>query len=155
MATAVSVSQFRTDFAVFADSCVYPDPMVLFWLAVADKVLNADRWNDMRVTAIELFVAHQVAIGANDLLAAKRNAIPGMVQGVLTSESVDKVSAAYDASSVTYKDAGFWNMTSYGIQLWYLIQMFGAGPVMIGMGTDSAYGSFTSASGAWPGPTFL
>lgn len=127
----MDITTFRQDFPEFASTTDYPDAQVQFWLGVGGKLLRADRWFDLLDQGLELFTAHHLAIQAKDKKTSVAGGIPGAVQGQQTSKSVDKVSVSYDTSKVSYEDAGFWNMTSYGIQYWNLLMMVGAGGVQL------------------------
>jgi hypothetical protein len=127
----MDISTFRQDFPEFANTTDYPDAQVTFWLGVGGKLLRAERWFDLLDQGLELFTAHHLAIGAKDQATASAGGIPGAVQGNVSSKSVDKVSVSYDASRVTYDDAGFWNMTTYGLRYWNLLMLVGAGGVQL------------------------
>lgn len=152
----VILSQFRADFGEFKDSARYSDGVVQRWLTVAQQMFDPTRWGDTLILGIELYVAHQLVLSANAAEDAARGSSPGQSSGVLSSESVDKVSASYDVSAGTYKDAGWYNLTTYGVQLWSLIQMFGAGPVHIGADYSSPDGLGVQypAGVGWSGPIF-
>lgn len=125
----MDAATFRTNFPEFADTTIYPTPTINFWLSVAEKLVNADRWYDLYDQGVQLFVAHHLAIATRNVKTAGAGGIPGSVQGAQTSKSVDKVAVSYDASKVQYDDAGFWNMTTYGLQYWNLVMMVGAGGI--------------------------
>lgn len=121
----MDAATFRARFPEFGDATLYPEPQVAFWLSLAASMLNAQRFADLLDFATALFVAH-------NLLLSRRNAkTGGAVTGPVASKAVDKVSVAYDTSAVTLENAGHWNATSYGVQLWQLMQLAGAGGVQI------------------------
>lgn len=122
---------FRAAFPEFSDAVIYPDPQVSQWLTVAAKMVNADRWDDLTDLGQQLFTAHHLAMAIADQKTAAAGGVPGKVSGALNSKAVDKVSASYDVSAVTYADAGFWNMTSYGIRFYAFMMMFGAGGIQL------------------------
>jgi hypothetical protein len=125
----ITVAQFRADFPEFTDTTKYPDTMVTFWLTQAGKLLRPDRWVDELDLGTELFVAHQLVIGARN----QKNGGSGAGASIapISSKTVDKVSVSYDTGSVTMTDAGFWNATNYGQRFWWLLQMAGAGAVQL------------------------
>lgn len=127
----MDAATFRQDFPEFVSKAIYPDSQVNFYLRVAEKLLPECRWGEMLPYAIELFVAHHLAIGRQNEQAAGVGAIPGAVKGPATSKAVDKVSVAYDAGSVALDDGGFWNLTTYGIRFLQLARLFGAGGVQL------------------------
>jgi hypothetical protein len=126
-----TVAELRAAFPEFTDPVNYPDAMITFWMAVAGKLLNACRFDDMLDHAIMLFTAHHIVIAKREKDAAAGGGNPGAIQGMVASKSVDKVSVAYSSESSTYADAGFWNLTTYGLQYWNLIKMFGAGGIQL------------------------
>lgn len=128
----MDVTTFRTDFPEFANATTYPDATVNFYIGLATAMVNPDVWVDQADYGIALFVAHHLVLATRESKAAAVGQIPGKsIQGITASKSVDKVSVSYDASSVRYEGAGFWNATSYGIQFFRLIRIFGAGGVQL------------------------
>lgn len=127
----MDISTFRQQFPEFANAATYPDAQVTFWLGLGVKLLNADRWYDLLDQGLALFTAHHLTIQQRDIKAASMGGTPGQAAGVLASKAVDKVSASYDTSAGTYADAGFWNLTSYGVQYWNLLRMVGAGGIQL------------------------
>lgn len=119
--------QFRTDFPEFADKTSYPDPSVSFYLGQADTVLNQDVLGDQFVYLAELFTAHYTELRGRTLKTAAIAGVNSSGGGVMTSKSVDKVSASYDVSGIINPDAGFWNKTGYGQEFYWWWSMFGAG----------------------------
>ena len=150
---------FRLQFPSFANTAVYPDRQVAFYIGMATKLLRPERWNDMLDEGYALFTAHFLAL---DRLASTQpgglSGVPGTAVGVINSGSVDKVSFGKDVASVMEDDAGHWNMTTYGLQYIRFARMFGIGPLQVGAGMG--YGannigqSASLYNGAWPGPTF-
>lgn len=122
---------FRTNFPEFANTSDYPDGQVQFWITMAGTMLNADAWGDALDLGTQLYTAHHLAIGIRDQKSVAAGGVPGTVNGPQTSKAVDKVSASYDTSAMTYEGAGFWNGTTYGIQFFQLARMVGAGGVQL------------------------
>lgn len=119
--------QFRADYPEFEDKIRFPDASVNFYLAMADNLLNQDKFGDMFVNLAELMTAHYVELRARRTAAAKRGALNTSGGGVATSKSVDKVSVSYDVSSIIDPNAGFWNNTDYGREFFWWWEKFGAG----------------------------
>jgi len=126
-----TIAQFRAAFPEFASEVNYPDPQIQFWLDVAAKLLNVDRWYDLIDQGYMLFSAHHLVIARCDQLAAYSGGMPGAIQGAVASKSVDKVSVSYQNDTAMYQDAGFWNLTTYGLQYWNLVRMVGAGGIQL------------------------
>ena len=119
--------QFRADFPEFSDKTRYPDPSVNFYLAQADNLLDQDRFGDQFVYLAELFTAHYTEIRGRRSVQAALGGVNSSGGGILTSKSVDKVSASYDVSGIINPDAGFWNNTDYGREFFWWWEMSGAG----------------------------
>lgn len=120
----VTVSSFRTAFAEFTDSTVYPDATVQLWINEAANLLDQSSFGASIDLATMLYVAHNVTLSARDNKVVNVGGIPGGVTGPTSSKSVDKVSANYDTAAVTYKDQGVYNSTSYGQRLWQMMRAF-------------------------------
>lgn len=144
---AVTIAQFRDKLPAFEDSNKYPDSSVQFWLDVAVKMHNAERWGNMLDTGIVLYTAHHVVGDALAAMEGARGGAPGMRGGMIASESGADVSVSFDTTSASEKDAGHWNSTVYGRRWYRLSRLFGAGPVQVGApsGGDVVFS-------AWAGP---
>ncbi|WP_281659646.1 DUF4054 domain-containing protein [Microvirgula aerodenitrificans] len=127
----MNAQQLRTDFPEFSDPDLYTDGQITFWLNLGEKLLPPDRWCDLLDQGLELYVAHHLALAAHDQDAAAVGAVPGQVKGPATNKSVDKVSVAHDAGSVTLDGGGFFNLTTYGIRFLTLARIVGAGGIQL------------------------
>lgn len=127
----VTVALFRSHRPEFADVTRFPDTVVAHQLRIASLTLGEQTWGDLWAYGIELRAAHYLALGARTAAAAAAGGIGGGISGILTSKSVDKVSAGYDVGAVTNEGAGFWNTTAYGVEFYQLLMMMGAGPVQL------------------------
>lgn len=127
----MDITAFRTNFPEFASTSTYPDAMLTFWASIAELQLRVSVWGNMWANAVMLYVAHESVIAAQNVQAAANGLGPGQSGGIANSKAVGAVNVAYDAASQTEKDAGWWNRTTYGQQLWRLIRMFGSGAVQL------------------------
>ena len=127
----VAPADFRASFPEFTDTSAYPDSQIAFWLGTAANLVSEARWGDIYSLGIQLFTAHNLVIAKRRQKAAAGSAIPGVSAGVLSSKSVDKVSASYDTTSGTIANGGAWNLTDYGVQYLQLAQLVGAGGLQI------------------------
>ena len=145
----ISTTSFRADYTEFGSISLYPNPAIQYWINVAGMLLtNTSRWGlgspapvapaaTILDVATELFVAHNLALEKQADDAARRGGTPGTsVGGVVSSKSVGGVSVSYDTSSGIDEGAGHWNLTTYGTRLYRLFQLFGSGPVQVGIGWD-------------------
>lgn len=124
----VAPASFRANFPEFADTAIYPDTTVSYWLGIGVKMLSPDRWADLLDHGLELFTAHHIALAAQAVKSSSSGAMPGSNTGVVTGKAVDKVSVSYDAGSTTLDaGAGHWNATTYGVQFLQLVRMAGSG----------------------------
>ncbi len=98
---------------------------------------------------VELFIAHNLALEVQATDAAALNAVPGTVAGPIVSRSAGGVSISYDSSSGVERDAGHWNMTTYGRRLANLMNIVGAVPIQIGIGFNPTGGM---NGPGWAGP---
>lgn len=120
-------AQFRLDFPEFTSTTVYPESQLTFWAGVAEKMLPLDTWGDMYTTAVKLYVAHELVIYRTNSQSAANSGSPGGFGGIAQSKAVGGVSVSYDSNNTSEKDAGYWNLTTYGKQLYRLMMIFGAG----------------------------
>ncbi len=123
--------QFRADFPEFADKTKYPDSLIQMWLTVAVSLVNPLRWMELTNLGMELVTAHHLVLAQRDQAVAAVGGSPGEVKGPTASKSVDKVSVSYDSGAATYSDAGFWNLTTYGLRFYNLALMMGAGGLQL------------------------
>lgn len=121
------VLTFRSDFPEFANVANYPTSMINFWAVLGNKMLNEDRWGDFRTHGLELFVAHNITLQAQDIQDAAAGAAPGSVAGAISSQSAGAVSFSVDVSNVAEQDGGNYNLTSYGRQFLRLSRIVGMG----------------------------
>lgn len=127
----MDVAQFRLDFPEFTDTTAYPTSQITFWANVAERMVRIDVWCDMYTTGVELYVAHEITLAQQNAKAAAVGGVPGIFGGVPTSKAVGQVNVSYDAPTTTEKDAGWWNLTTYGKQFIHLARLFGAGCIQL------------------------
>lgn len=116
----------------FADVTTYPDASVQFWLDMAGRALDANRFTDDFIDlATILYVAHYLSLDYMANRNASGNA-PGVgVSGVVSMKVVGSVTIAYNTTIGLDEDAKSWNLTSYGVRLWQLIKLAGMGGVQL------------------------
>lgn len=165
----VTVASFRQDFPEFANTASYPSSGITYYLALSGLLLNQRRFgppgatvtnppNNMYDMAQELFVAHHVVMEADAQRAAAAGSVPGRVTGPISSASTGPISISYSSGEVVDLSKGHWNQTVYGTRFKDLCNMFGAGPVQLGVGGAycGPYFNGVPLNGpAWPGPVFL
>jgi len=126
-----NIAQFRSDFPEFSNTTTYPDTSVSLWMTVATSMVNACRWMELTDIGIELVTAHHLVLEKRDSDAVAAGGTPGEIKGPTTSKSVDKVSVGYDSNAVALSDAGFWNLTTYGVRFLTMARMMGAGGLQV------------------------
>lgn len=131
------VAAFREAFPQFSPDLV-PDGRVAFHLRVAGKLLPAARWGDLLEEGQGLYTAHQITL---ELEADKDAAGTGGINaaaGPVTSEtktvgglshSTTRTGAAAQGNALA--GAGQYNLTTYGQQFWALVQIVGAGGMVV------------------------
>jgi len=127
----MDIAVFRENFPEFASTSSYPNAQITFWAGLAEQMLPADIWGDTLDYAVQLYVAHEITLARQNAQAASTGGSPGGSGGPAQSKTVGQVSVTYDSEVTSEKDAGWWNLTTYGKQLYRLIQMFGAGCIQL------------------------
>lgn len=128
----VDLDRFREDFPAFANSGVWEDEAIQYYLNLANLVFDPLRWYDFLDLGIELFVAHNLVLDQQGNVVGARGGIPGTSGvGIVSSKSVGPASVSYDTTSGGEADGGAWNLTVYGRRFLRLARMVGAGPVQV------------------------
>lgn len=120
------VPAFRTAFPEFTNTESYPTPMVNFWVSFVTQQIDPCIWKNSWNTGVSLYLAHELTLARQNAQAAGVGGTPGLQGGVATSKTVGSVTVQYDAQTTTEKDAGYWNLTTYGKQFYRLSRVFGA-----------------------------
>ncbi len=105
--------------------------MVDFWVSFISLQLDPNVWNRSWNVGVSLYLAHELTLAGQNGQSAKFGGTPGQQGGVATQKSVGSVSVQYDAQSMSEKDAGYWNLTTYGKQFIRLVRIYGAGAVQL------------------------
>lgn len=129
----VTAANFRENFPEFTSATLYPNALVDFWIAVADKRLdpNAARWEDLIDTGKQLYVAHNLVLQRQAAAAASKGAPPGANTGAVNAKAVGPVSIGYDSAVAAVEGAGNYNLTTYGTRFMELVNIVGAGGVQL------------------------
>ena len=148
----ITPSQMRANFPEFSNQVRFPTGLIQFWLDWSYLMLNSSRFGSALNMAAQLMAAHNISIERSNMDqgtigAGNNSGSVGQNVGAVNSKSVDKVSVGYDVSIASDPTAGYWNLTNYGLRLWQLIKMFGAGPIQLGAGGPLVW--FNQV--AWPG----
>ena len=124
-------AEFRAIFPEFASAVYYPDQQINFWLDLADKLLRVDKWKTLRESGITLYVAHNLTLERQALLAGAGGRPPGLGSGIVASKSVGGASVSYQSLQSSFNNAGSWVLTLYGMRMWNLIQIVGMGGMQL------------------------
>jgi Protein of unknown function (DUF4054) len=148
--SAPTVEQFLADYPKFDTSEETDEGAVQFglealqyWLNLAVLMLNQSRFGSLYYTAVELFMAHNLALEAWSEQGGDQT-IPGLSKGMLTGTTSGDVTVSYDNVSVLELDAGHWNNTTYGTRFIKLCRLVSAGPLQV-------TGGGCGGAGAWAG----
>jgi len=128
---AIVIQDFRNAFPEFQDIAKYPDSMISFWSALAEAQVNSCRWGTQTTMGVYLYTAHEITLASQNYQAGNVGGTPGGQSGPINSKTVGSVTAAYDTQQGAEKDAGYWNLTSYGKQFIRLARIFGAGAIQL------------------------
>jgi hypothetical protein len=144
----VTPASLRVLYPEFVDP-PYSDALINAWLVYAVQFVDPGRWGALADLGVTLWTCHTIAMLPGNAQDTTFGKAPGQRVGILTSKSIDSVSASYDVSKSLEDNAGYFNLTTYGTQFIRYARMMGAGPVQIG--TDQDLPGSVSASG-WAGP---
>lgn len=154
---------FRTAYPEFANTAVYSDELITYWLQVAQLALNCGTlygvWTDSPCVTGQpswldlgtgLYVAHYLSLEAYAIQQAATGQQPTGPSGIINSRAVGPASIGYDTVSSVEEGAGQWNLTLYGRRFYQLCQIRGGMPLQIGIGCPPPYSM--ASTGAWAGP---
>lgn len=129
--SALSLEDFRSAFPAFTED-EYPDIAVNTRLILADRFFSEEVWTDefVRSHAMGLYAAHFLAAYGSPASGGVGYG-SGSGAGIVSSKAVDGASVSFDTGSSLEANAGFWNSTPYGRELWQLMRVFGGGAVQL------------------------
>lgn len=127
----MDIGAFRTAFPEFKDTVTYPTEMITFWASIAEQQVIQCVWKTMWANGVQLYVAHEITLAAQNAKTAISGGMPGTSGGVPNTKTVGSVSVGYDSNNTSEKDAGYWNLTNYGKQFIRLARIFGAGAIQL------------------------
>lgn len=127
----MDIPAFRTAFPEFADLVAYPTTQITFWAGLAEKLVLPCVWKTCYTEGVQLYVAHEITLAAQNAKAAASGGVPGTSGGIANTKTVGSVTVGYDSQTTTEKDAGWWNRTLYGQQFIRLARIFGAGAIQL------------------------
>lgn len=125
------VGTFRETFPEFSSVEKYPDSLISGWAAFATAMVNPRAWKNQTAMGINLYVAHEITLEAQSIAASKIGGTPGGQAGVVNTKTVGSVTVGYDVQATSEKNAGWWNLTTYGKQFYRLLRIFGSGVVQL------------------------
>lgn len=128
--TMLTVQGFRESFPHFTEE-LFPDARVGFYLKLAGKQLDPERWSDWWIDGCHLHAAHNLTLEREAAKSADGTGGMAVGAGPVVSASyavggVSKSESRAGAASAT-PAAGQWNLTVYGQRYWDMAQLVGAG----------------------------
>ena len=135
----LSIPDFTNAFPEFDNENTFPGSRVLFWLNIAESMVNEQRWGKLYCYGIYLLTAHYLVLDARRRNSVRAGGLPGETTGVDSGQSADVESYSVDVGVVTLSDAGSYNATEYGITFWQLAKMRGTGPLSALSGRHGCY----------------
>lgn len=142
----IAPDAFRLNFKAFADTSVYPDDMVAFWLQVGYTLVPGNLWGSLTDLGVQQFVAHNLVLEGLSNAEGANGAPPGTQVGPVVTKTVGELTIVYDPSSGINPDDTSWNLTNYGSRFVKLAKQFGSIPTQLGIGVAPPFGG-----PAWPG----
>lgn len=127
----MDIAQFRNDFPEFSDIARYPDSEIALWSTFAEVMVVKCRWGTMWQMGVNLYIAHEIVMATQNAKSGAIGGVPGQQSGPINTKTVGSVSVGYDTQAGSEKDAGWWNLTSYGKQFYRLSRIFGAGVIQL------------------------
>ena len=114
-----------------------PTSVISMYIALANQVVNKERFHGYYEVAIGLFVAHFLTLYLQSAkpegTAAQSVLSAGATAGVVTSESADGVSHSMDTGSLM-SDLNGWasfKLTTFGVQYATIAKMVGKGGMYV------------------------
>lgn len=125
---AFNAAAFRAQFSAFKDDACYPNDSLLGWWNIATLYISPVNYGWLngaaRQQALNLMTAHLAAL--NDMIAN------GETTSMIKGSTIDKISVELMTPPVT-NQFGWWaNLTSYGQQLYALLQIKSVGGMYVG-----------------------
>lgn len=124
---------FRSQFPEFSSPERYPKELLTLYATVGETRLPRAKWCKLWTYGVQLFVAHNVTIAAQNQAAAATGGAPGLQGGVPNSTTVGSLTVSFDATTTNDPAPGAqsYNLTTYGKLLWDLIMIVGSGPIQL------------------------
>lgn len=127
-------AQFRAIYPAFADTVLYTDFAIDYWIAIGTILLNYRRWGRLLGYGLGLFVAHNLALQQMQLQTAAAGGVGGLAKGPIASETPGSVSLSYAVDASAEPGGGYYNYTVYGQAFIRYARLMGAGVFYIGVG---------------------
>lgn len=127
----MDIGVFRSAFPEFADTTKYPNESITFWATIAETQVRKQAWCKLWTQGVMLYVAHEMVLANQNVKAAQVGGSPGQQGGIAQSKTVGSMSVTYDSANSSEKDAGWWNLTTYGKQFIHLARIVGARAIQL------------------------
>jgi len=131
----LTVQGFRAAFPQFTEE-LFADGRVGFYLRLAEKQLDRERWDDWWIDGCFLHAAHHLTLEreankAKDGTGGIAAAAGPVIGSSKTVGGVSKSENRAGAAATANLNAGHWNDTIYGKQYWQMAQIVGAGGAVV------------------------
>lgn len=135
----MNIAAFRQQFPAFADETAYSDELIQIWFNAATEYLS-EGWalSGARYDlACQLMAAHLITTAYGGVAPNAQGAVAGtggaqVAGGPITSATEGGVSVSFAPPPVKTAWQQWLAGTSYGLQLWALLRLAGAGGIYIG-----------------------
>ena len=128
----IDPDQFRKEFPEFSNTDRFTNAMIDMWSGIADSMLNVNRWGDLLETGIKLFVAHNIAVQAQNVaMSVVPGGVPGQGAGLMSNQGAGSVSVGIDTQATILDQGGKYNLTHYGVQFLKIGRILSAGGLQL------------------------
>ena len=115
--TTPAIELFRAVFPSFKETAT---ASIAIYLKMAEERISCACFGKDTQYARQLWAAHMMTI--NGAAGSSESSAAGGFSGAVASKSVGSMSISYDTGGTAETDAGFYNLTPYGKQLFHLMR---------------------------------
>lgn len=131
----MTVAEFREAFPQFTKE-LFPDVRVDFYIKLASRRLNPERWGDLLEEGLSLLVAHNLTLEAaatkvSDGTGGMEAAAGAVISETKTVGSISKSIGRQGSNATGNILAGEYNETVYGKQYYRLVRIVGMGGTVV------------------------
>lgn len=126
----MDIATFQASLPEFANTALYPDPAIEFWLGIA-ALFVGPRYAQFGDYAVTMFTAHNLVLSQQAVRQAAAGGV-ALTSGPLSGKSIKDLSMTFNSTATVIDGAGPFNLTTYGQRYWQLMELAGAGGIQLG-----------------------